>query len=126
MNAVRIEQKVANLRWKYSEAGNGFVGKMEITRKPFGVFTVEIGVNPTDGTYSVTVTSEQYGGLHWGKTCRSMQEVIQAVEDRFESIEELAEQMQERFKEIEEYARRSVDEVIRLYRPIEDGDSHEQ
>lgn len=120
MNAVRIEKKVANLRWKYSEEGNGFTGKINVTRNPFGVFAVDICVNQTSGTCSATVTSEKYGGLYWVKSCPSMKELIQAIEERFERIEELAEKMQERFKEIEERARRSVDEVIILYRPIDE------
>ena len=111
MNAKKIENKVKQVRWQMNAQG-AFVGRFSVNRKPFGEFTVEMGIGLKNGKTSVSIKSGNYRCLDWHKECDTLEEAIECLEQEFDGIVELAAGMQEKHDAVMRKAAQEISRII--------------
>ena len=109
MNAMKMKNKVENLRWQMNGNG-GFVGRFFVNRKPFGEFTVKMEIGLKNGKTSVSIKSYDYKAFDWHKECETLEEAIECLEKEFDEIVKLAIEMQEQHDAV---IRKAIQEINR-------------
>lgn len=110
MNAMKMKNKVENLRWQMNGNG-GFVGRFFVNRKPFGEFTVKMEIGLKNGKTSVSIKSYDYKAFDWHKECETLEEAIECLEKEFDEIVKLAIEMQEQHDAV---IRKAIQEINRI------------
>ena len=101
--------KFERIRWKQKDGA--FYGQQDISRKPFGWFTVYFQIGK-GGITGVEVRSWEHKDLYWAQTYATYEQAVDGVKKRFETIDELIKDLEERNRIIQEECRQMLAQAI--------------